>query len=397
MQKKAYLISFLVIALILGAWAVSPAQSAGTQFIPEARTTECRAGADVLVGNLAALPRVQNRIRNVCEFNVRMTRLDSRISQFDRQFIENAIAMNRLEVQALEFTLTQTQNEEWRSLIQMMIAMHAHDLEMAVATAERLGLNTNPDLTNVRVYPETPDYDLGMRRVDLVAKFLHPLMNVQGQIPTETPTAIPTIDLTGTPTTVPTIDLTGTPTAIPTEDLTGTPTAVPTNDLTGTPTTVPTDELTGTPTTTSTETLTETPTTVPTDTATETATAVPTLVFTYTPTMLPTVDLTGTATASPTAVVSPTPGDGTDVNFDLRAIHIIEEIHIMHLETALVAQRLVRNDEVRAFAKHAADAAKLHLILISDLKHRLFDGYTPPPPDFESEYQGPRRFFPDGE
>ncbi|HEY3475166.1 MAG TPA: hypothetical protein VGK56_11195, partial [Anaerolineales bacterium] len=256
MQKKAYLISFLVIALILGAWAVSPAQSAGTQFIPEERTAECRAGADMLVGNLAALPRVPNRIRNICEFNVRMTRLDSQISQFDRQFIESAIAANLLEIQALEFTLTRTQNEEWRSLIQMMIAMHMHDLEMAMAAAESLGLNTNPDLTNVRVYPETPDYDLGMRRVDLVARFLDPLMNIPGGIPTETPTGIPTFDLTGTATPLPTIDLTGTPTAIPTEDLTGTPTTIPTDDLTGTPTTVPTDDLTGTPTTVPTDTLT---------------------------------------------------------------------------------------------------------------------------------------------
>jgi hypothetical protein len=76
------------------------------------------------------------------------------------------------------------------------------------------------------------------------------------------------------------------------------------------------------------------------------------------------------------------------------ALHIIEEEHVMSVQVALTAQRLVRNDEIRAFAKHTADAVELHLLLLSDLKHRLFDGYTPPAPDFQRQYQNPRRFEP---
>jgi len=72
-------------------------------------------------------------------------------------------------------------------------------------------------------------------------------------------------------------------------------------------------------------------------------------------------------------------------------------MHMMQVQTALVAQRLVGNDEVRAFAKHSADMAQLHLLLMSDLKHRLFDNYAPPTPDFQREYQGPRRFEPAGQ
>ena len=68
----------------------------------------------------------------------------------------------------------------------------------------------------------------------------------------------------------------------------------------------------------------------------------------------------------------------------------------MHVETALAAERLVQNDEIRAFAKHSADVAQLHLLLISDLKHRLFDFFTPPTPDFERVYQAPRQFLPEG-
>jgi len=77
------------------------------------------------------------------------------------------------------------------------------------------------------------------------------------------------------------------------------------------------------------------------------------------------------------------------------SLHIIEEEHVMSVETALAAERLVQNDEIRAFAKHAADAAQLHLLLMSDLKHRLFDLYTPPTPDFQRDYQAPRLFLPE--
>jgi len=76
------------------------------------------------------------------------------------------------------------------------------------------------------------------------------------------------------------------------------------------------------------------------------------------------------------------------------SLHIIEEEHVMDVQSELVAQRLVENDELRAFAKHAADVTELHLLLMSDLKHRLFDNYTPPEPEFQKPYQGPRRFEP---
>ena len=69
----------------------------------------------------------------------------------------------------------------------------------------------------------------------------------------------------------------------------------------------------------------------------------------------------------------------------------------MDIQSELVAQRLVKNDELRAFAKHAADVTELHLLLMSDLKHRLMDNYTPPEPKFQEDYQGPRRFEPAGQ
>ena len=418
MQKKTYLILFLVVALVLGAWAVSPAENAAAQWIPEQNSNECKSGADALTGSLAEIPRVTNRVRQICDFNVRINSIDSKkISDFDRQFIEQAIASNSLAIQSLTYSLDRVENEEWRGLIETMLAMHTHDLEMAVKIGEKLGLDTTPDLTNVRVYPGTPDYDLGIRRVDLEAKFLDPLMNAGG-IPTTTPTSVPTMGVTGTPTTLPTdsvtstptavstLDLTSTPTVVATEETTGTPTTVATDESTGTPTPAVTDEATGTPTITITEGTTGTPTTVPTEAVTNTPTSMPTLVTTATTTAIPTSVTTSTPTTMttvPTSVVTGTPttvptdtGNGPSEDFDMIALHIMEEMHIMQVQVALVAQRLVTNDEIRAFAKHTADMEQLHLLLMSDLKHRLFDHYTPPTPDFQGEYQSPRRFEPAG-
>ncbi len=384
MQKKTYLILFLVVALVLGAWAVSPAENAAAQWIPEQNSNECKSGVDALTGSLAEIPRVTNRVRQICDFNVRLDNIDSKkVSDFDRQFIEQAIASNSLAIQSLTYSLDRVQNEEWRGLIETMIAMHTHDLEIAVRVGEKLGVNTTPDLTNVRVYPGTPDDDLGIRRMDLEARFLEPLMSAGG-VPTDTPTAVPTM---GTTTANPTDSVTGTPTAVVTEETTGTPTTVPTDESTVTPTPALTEDLTGTPTVVLTDDTTATPTAVTTEEVTDTPTALPTLETTVTSTAVPTDVVTGTSTIVPTDT-----GNGPSEGFDLIALHIIEEQHILQLQVALVAQRLVTNDEIRAFAKHTADMVQLHLLLMSDLKHRLFDHYTPPTPDFQGEYQSPRRF-----
>ena len=401
MQKKAYLISFLVIALVLSVWTVSPALSSAARLSPEQNTSECQSGAEALTGYLATIPGVTDQVQQICEFNIRMNDLDTQLAELDSQFIEQAIVSNMLEIQSLQYTLERAQNEEWRGLIEMMIAMHTHDLEMALAVAEKYNLNTSPDLTNVLVYPGTSNYDLGMRNVDLMAQFLTPLMNAGASIPTATPTVMATgTPPTDTPTMVPTldtmtttvtspVDLTGTTTVIPTLD---TATATQTETMTATFTPLPTDTPSMTPS------FTTTPTIASTLDLTGTTTVIPTL-DTTTPSVTSTVNLTGTPTVAPTLetttpTITPTI-PGSPANFDMVSLHIIEEEHVMHVQTALAAQRLVQNDEIRAFAKHAADMAQLHLLLMSDLKHRLFDFYTPPTPDFQREYQAPRQFLPD--
>jgi predicted outer membrane protein len=398
MQKKVYLVLLLVVALAVVVSSLSPARNAAAQ--PNIQNTPaCREAADQLVGNLAQLPRVTNLIREICDFRVRVNDVPSNVSELDRLFIESAITGNMLEIQSLEIALENTTNEEWRGLINAMIIMHTSDLEMALRVAEKIGADTTPDFSNARVYPQTPAYDLGKRRIDLEARFLEPLMNAAG--PGATPTVVPTdgtVTPTGEPTEVPTETSTVTATSSPSASLgrfvgllqtpIPTDTATTTATATETATSLPTDTATAT------NTATETATTLPTDTATatQTATALPTDTSTATQTATPAT--TATATGSPTVVPSVTPGPGTDVNFDLLALEIIEDEHMMSIETALVAQRLVRNDEIRAFAKHAADMAHLHVMLIDDLKYRLAFNITLPPPRFQEDYQSPRRFMP---
>jgi uncharacterized protein (DUF305 family) len=372
MRKKVYLVLLLVSFIALSVGAAYPAMNAGARSNP-VQVTTCAEAASFLVGRLAELSGVPARVEDLCSFSVRMDQVDDHVSRFDRRFVEHAIASNRLEIQSLEFTLERTQNEEWRGLIQMMIAMQASDLQMALDVAEAIGADTEPDLTDMPVYPGTPEYDLGMRRVDLVARFLDPLMSVPG---TDTPTPVPTLG-TVLPTETGTLPPTETPTAIETETPVFTPTGVVTETATETGTPVATETETAISTVTETSVATETDTPV----VTETETGIPTEPGTVVP------PETGTAIPTITPPVRP--------DFDLLSLHVIEDEHAMSVEVALAAQRLAENAEIRAFAKHAADVAKLHLLLLNDLKYRLAHNFTLPDPIFEEEYLPPRLAVPE--
>ena len=364
MRKKVYLVLLLVSLLALSIGTAYPAMNAGARS-SLAQVAACDEAASLLVGRLATLPGVPARVEDLCSFRVNMNQVDDHVSRFDRRFVEHAIASNRLEIQSLEFTLARTQNAEWRGLIQMMIAMHTSDLQMALEVADAIGAETDPDLTDMPVYPGTPEHDLGMRRIDLVARFLDPLMSVPA---TDTPTPIPTLG-----------------TFFPTETGTLLPTETPTAIDTGTPVFTPTSVAT--------ETATETGTPIATETGTATSTVTGTLVATETGT--PVATETGTAVPTETATAVPTITPPVRPDFDLLSLHVIEDEHVMSVEVALAAQRLAENAEIRAFARHAADVAKLHLLLMNDLKYRLAHNYTLPDPMFEDEYLPARRDVPE--
>ena len=391
MRKKVYLVLLLVSLFALAIGAASPATNAAAQS-SQNQTADCHGVSNFLVGRLADLPQIKNLMRDTCDFRVRMNEIPSNVSRFDRLFIESVIAGNMLELQSLEYTLERTTDDEYRGLLQMMIAMHMSDLEMALEVADKIGADKTPNLNNARVYPQTPAYDLGMRRVNLVARFLDPLMSgPNGSTLTPVPTSATTMPTMPTGTLPPmTPTAMGTVTFVPSPTGTATPFMTPTGSMTGTaPAMSPTSVVTGTGTSTAavTGTTTSVPTMVSTGTVTAlaTTTTTQTAVATISATMLP----TETGTAVPTVVAPNRP------DFDMLSMHILEDEHAMSIETALVAQRLAKNREIRAFAKHAADVAKLHVLLLDDLSYRLAFNISLPEPRFHEEYQSPRKLEPD--
>ena len=84
-------------------------------------------------------------------------------------------------------------------------------------------------------------------------------------------------------------------------------------------------------------------------------------------------------------------------DFDLVSLYLIEDEHVMQIEVALVAQRLTQNKEMSAFAKHSAEMAQLHLLLVNDLKYPWAHDYTFPDLFFEQGYQSLRRLVPAGD
>lgn len=125
----------------------------------------------------------------------------------------------------------------------------------------------------------------------------------------------------------------------------------------------------------------------------------PTLVPTDTATAIPSATSTGVPSETPTGVPSETPtlfpgGGGTLSRFEILSMHILEEEHVQNVQTELAAERLIKKDEIRAFAKHGADLTQLHIMMMDDVHHRLVDNFTPPPPEFQDDYQSSRRFEP---
>jgi hypothetical protein len=352
MRRKAFSVMLLVVALITGAWALPAPQRALTaQTRADNDNKGCyKTAVQELVGRSADLT-IKSRINDICDFQVRLDEIPSNVSEYDKDFIEDSITGNTLELQSLQIALAGATNEEWKGQIRMMISMHTADLKTAIAVAKKIGADTTPNLTHASVYPESPDYDLGMRYENLVEQYIDPL-NAALPGGLITPTVMPTDTGTAMPSETASAMATGTAMPSETASAMATDTAMPS----------------------------ETTTAMATDTAmpSETATAMAT----------DTPMVTETATAIPTE--GPTIGSA----FDVRSLNVLEDEHTSDVQSELAAERLTKNDEIKAFAKHSADVTELHLLFMGDLKHRMVDNYTPPPPDTDAQYQSPRRFEP---
>lgn len=399
MRRKVFSISLLIIALLASAWSTLPSANKAISVQPKLdQDSPCARADTMLVGRSADLS-IKHRINDICDFKIRMDQIPSNVSDFDKEFIKDSITSNTLELQLLQIALSGATNEEWRGQIQMMILMHTSDLQQAIAVAKKIGVDTTSDLTNASVYPQTPDYDLGIRTENLIEQYVDPLKaalpgggtvtptgvptDTGTAMPSETATAMSTETATSTMTSVPTD--TETMTSVPTDTVTMTSIPTDTATMTSTPTDTATATSTGTVTAMSSETMTPMPSETMTAMASETMTAMASETSTAMPSDTATAMMTGTAMA--TATTGPTVGTA----FDILSLNIIEDVHTSDVQSEMAAERLVVNDELKAFAKHSADVTELHLLFMSDLKHRMVDNYTPPPPELQADYQSPRR------
>ena len=411
MRRKVFSISLLIIALLASAWSAMPSAQKSISVQPKLdQDSPCARADTMLVGRSADLA-IKHRINDLCDFKIRMDQIPSNVSDFDREFIKDSITSNTLEIQSIQIALKGATNEEWRGQLQMMLLMHTSDLQQAIAVAKKIGVDTTPDLTHASVYPQTPDYDLGIREENLVEKYLDPLTAALPGGGTVTPTGVPTD--TGTVTAVPsetaTATSTGIVTAMPsvtatsmaTETGTATTTSVPTDTATSAMTSVPTDTETMTSTPTDTATMPSTTTETATATSTGTVTVMPsetmTTVASETATAVAAETMTAVSSETPTpmmtetATVTATSGPTVGTAFDILSLNILEDEHTSDIQSELAAERLVVNVELKAFAKHLADVTELHILFMNDLKHRMVDNYTPLPPELQADYQSPRR------
>jgi hypothetical protein len=157
-----------------------PSPSDLKQAVSSANAATCSNGADKLVGRSASLPGMKDRIREMCAFKPDLSKIPSSLQKPDRDFVEDSIVSNTVELQSLEYARDRVANDEWRGQIEMMIAMHSADLSTAFSIAQKIGLQPSLDLTKASVYPETPEYDLGKRTENMVEEYLVPLRSGQG-------------------------------------------------------------------------------------------------------------------------------------------------------------------------------------------------------------------------
>jgi hypothetical protein len=135
----------LVIALILGAWTILPVSNAAVAQPDSDATASCDHGSTFLVGRSADLPHIKQRIHDLCSFRVKLDKVPKNVSEFDKDFIEDSITGNTLEIQSLQYSLDHASNPEWKGQIQMMLAMHTSDLQQSTAVAKKIGVSTKPD------------------------------------------------------------------------------------------------------------------------------------------------------------------------------------------------------------------------------------------------------------
>lgn len=260
----------------------------------------------------------------------------SRKPVFDRYFIDYMVPAHESAIALYEYALTKPIHDELRAVLEKEIATaRAENEKMRDWRKKWYGSANTPAPNAVPTFPESPQWEMGVKVLDLTlplqhlqmvpdAQFEHAFLDKAAHLNLDA-AAVALIErhhdghreaydlskrmaVAHTKTAElfsmmrdewyfgidwPEIgdDGTATPTAVPTD--TATPTSTPTMMPSNTPTGTPTDVPTATPTDVPTETPTDMPTVTPTETATETPTGMPT--------ELPTIEPTETGTGTPEA------------------------------------------------------------------------------------------------
>lgn len=117
----------------------------------------------------------QQRAEEINSYSVDFSKVSSQ-SEFDKQFVEESLTSNSLELWMLEYSYPRVKDPVLKDVIGAMIPMHVHDQDTLVKLAGIVGVSTTVDFTNASVYPQTPDWDLGKRTENLKEDYLDPLV-----------------------------------------------------------------------------------------------------------------------------------------------------------------------------------------------------------------------------
>lgn len=230
LKRKALPIVFVLVALALVAWTSAPALAQTPTVEPNATSTQSSGGGSsqqtpVLTGSLGSLPDVQQKIQEISSFKPNLTALKRDRAKVDEEFITDGITTNTEELAIMQYAVTRVTNPDLKDLIQFMIEQHTEDQTQLVqiysamhkgatnkgtATPSSTGTpssmgtpvssdtatpgststssssgsvpltSVNVDLSHSSVFPNTGDYDLGVRVEDMNAKYLARLQAFSG-------------------------------------------------------------------------------------------------------------------------------------------------------------------------------------------------------------------------
>lgn len=183
LPRKALPGILLSLALLAGSWAM-PQQAVraqdNTSQLPakvNAQSVISSRGSLKLSKTLAdSFENSQQRVDQIDAFKLNMGAINrNNVSKDDKEFISDSITSNALELVTMEYAYNKVKDPDLKNLLDVMLVMHSKDMRTSIELANKLGIDTTADFVKASVYPETPDYDLGIRVENLKSDYLDKL------------------------------------------------------------------------------------------------------------------------------------------------------------------------------------------------------------------------------